>query len=98
MSDDKQFGQMQNMLQELIRIVGNTNSLVAETNKRVDELSRQMAANNERSIAFEKRVEERLEHIEGQLFRIQVLEKRQNKTSLRLEELETQFEIRQEKQ
>lgn len=84
MGDEKRLERMEQMLQDLIGIVGKTNAMLVEANQRL--------------VNFEQKVDARLEHIESQMYRLQILEKRQNKTSARVETIEAKIEIEQEKQ
>ena len=73
---------MEKMLTDLIRIVGATNS-------KLDRLA-------ESSAESFARIEERLSSIEQGMYRLERLEKRQNKTAVRLEEIEADIALIQE--
>ena len=75
MSDD----QTKQMLEELIRIVGNTNGIISDLKKHME--------------TFEKRMDARLERIESQLYNLQVVEHRQDKMAARLDTVEAHVEI-----
>lgn len=90
--------ELKDQVSELKEQVSGLGEQVAELTVQVSELKDQVAETNRRLSAFEKKADERFDRMEGQLFRVQLLERRQDKASARLEVLETYMEMQQEKQ
>ncbi|WP_035452173.1 hypothetical protein [Alicyclobacillus herbarius] len=90
---------MEAMTEELIHIVANTNTQVAQLTKKVDDLTNDVAELKEQVGEMNERlgkVEFRMEAIERHVSRIPLLERRQDKAAARLDAIEACLELRAE--